>query len=195
MNPFTVGRPGRRAIAPCMVLLAGLALSGCSDARKALGMEKSTPDEFKIVNRAPLSLPPDYALRPPQPGASRPQEQGTPEQARQAVLGAGGTQARPAVPAAASAGEAAFLAKVGTSRSDPRIREMVDRESVALAEADRTFLDRLVFWRKPDAPGTVVDPQREAQRLRENQALGRSATEGDTPTIRRRKKGALEGIF
>jgi Protein of unknown function (DUF3035) len=72
---------------------------------------------------------------------------------------------------------------------------MVDRESVALAEADRTFLDRIVFWRKPDEPGTVVDPQREAQRLRENQALGRSVTDGDTPIIRRRKKGALEGIF
>jgi hypothetical protein len=41
----------------------------------------------------------------------------------------------------------------------------------------------------------VVDPQAEAQRLRENQALGKPVTDGDTPIIRRRKKGALEGIF
>jgi hypothetical protein len=185
----------RRQIAlPAMLLAAGLAVSACGDTRKALGFDKAPPDEFKIVNRAPLSLPPDYALRPPTPGAARPQEQTIPDQARQVVLG-GQTQPRPAVPAGASAGEAALLAKVGAPRSDPRIRETVDRESAAIVDADRTFLDRIVFWRKPDEPGTVVDPQREAQRLRENQALGRSASDGDTPIIRRRRKGALEGIF
>jgi hypothetical protein len=194
MNPSSVGRPGRLAL-PAMMLAAGLALTGCGDARKAMGFEKSTPDEFKIVNRAPLSLPPDYSLRPPQPGAGRPQEQTVPEQARQVLLGAGGAQTRPAIPPGASAGEAALLAKVGTTQSDPRIRELVERDSATLADADRTFLDRIVFWRKPDEPGTVVDPEREAQRLRENQALGRPVTEGDTPIIRRRKKGALEGIF
>jgi hypothetical protein len=193
MNPPSVGRPGRLAL-PALMLAAGLAMSGCGDTRKAMGFDKSTPDEFRIVNRAPLSLPPDYALRPPQPGAGRPQEQTVPEQARQVLLGASG-QPRPAAPPGASAGEAALLAKVGTTRSDPRIREMVDRDSVAVADADRTFLDRIVFWKKPDPPGTVVDPQAEAQRLRENQALGRPVTDGDTPIIRRRKKGALEGIF
>ncbi|HEX2113081.1 MAG TPA: DUF3035 domain-containing protein [Alphaproteobacteria bacterium] len=194
MKPCIAGRRPV-ALAPCLVLLASLALSGCGDARKALGFEKAPPDEFRIVSRAPLSLPPDYALRPPQPGAARPQEQTSPQQARQALLGAGGAPVRPAAPEGASPGEAALLAKVGTPRTDPRIRELVDRESTALAEADRTFFDRLVFWQKPPEPGTVVDPQREAQRLRENQALGRAATEGETPTIRRRRKGALEGIF
>lgn len=183
----------RRGAALVVLMVAGLAVSACGDTRKALGFDKAPPDEFRIVNRAPLSLPPDYALRPPAPGASRPQEQTSPDQARQVVFGS--TQARPAVPAGASASEAAFLAKVGAPRSDPRIRETVDRESAALADADRTFLDRIVFWRKPEDPGTVVDPQREAQRLRENQALGRSPSDGDTPIIRRRQKGALEGIF
>jgi hypothetical protein len=195
MKPCIAGSRGQVALVPCLALLAGLALSGCTDARKALGYDKSPPDEFRVVSRAPLSLPPDYALRPPAPGASRPQDQTSPQQARQALLGAGAAPSRPALPATASAGEGALLAKVGSPRNDPRIRELVDRESVALADADRTFFDRLVFWQKPPEPGSVVDPQREAQRLRENQALGRTATDGDTPTIRRRKKGALEGIF
>jgi hypothetical protein len=194
MNSLPVGRSRRLALT-AVILLGGLAISGCGDTRKALGFDKNKPDEFKIVNRAPLSLPPDYALRPPQPGASRPQEQTVPEQARQVLIGASGTAARPAAPAGVSAGEAALLAKAGATRSDPRIREMVDRDSVTLADADRTFLDRIVFWKKPDPPGTVVDPQAEAQRLRENQALGKPVTDGDTPIIRRRKKGALEGIF
>ncbi len=64
-----------------------LATGGCSNVKETLGLTKQSPDEFKVVSRAPLSMPPDYNLRPPTPGAPRPQE-GTPrDQAQQAVLG------------------------------------------------------------------------------------------------------------
>ena len=56
-----------------VAVLASLTLSGCSDARRALGYDKSAPDEFAVVSRAPLSQPPDLTLRPPTPGAVRPQ--------------------------------------------------------------------------------------------------------------------------
>jgi hypothetical protein len=94
-----------------------------------------------------------------------------------------------------SGGESALLTQAGAARVQPGIRDIVNQEASVLADADRTFVDRLIFWRKPDEPGVVIDPQREAQRLRENQALGRPVNEGDTPIIRRRQKGALEGIF
>src|SRR5258708_19942516 len=59
--------------------LAVAMLAGCGgDTRKVLGLDKVAPDEFKIVNRAPLSLPPDYALRPPDPRALRPPAQTIP---------------------------------------------------------------------------------------------------------------------
>ena len=45
------------------------AMAACS----ALG-GKNPPDEFAITTKAPLVVPPDYALRPPKPGESRPQE-------------------------------------------------------------------------------------------------------------------------
>src|SRR4051794_23886353 len=112
MKLSIAGPRGTAALAPCLALLAGLAMSGCSDTRKALGYDKAPPDEFRIVSRAPLSLPPDYALRPPQPGAGRPQEQSTQEQARQVLLG--NTAPRQTIPPGASAGEAALLGKVGT---------------------------------------------------------------------------------
>ena len=41
----------------------------------------------------------------------------------------------------------------------------------------------------------MIDAEAEAKRLRENSALGRPATEGKTPTIERKKKALLEGIF
>src|SRR5882672_3746842 len=65
---------------------AMLALSGCGGGvRQALGMTKHSPDEFLTVTHAPLTLPPDYTLRPPEPGAPRPQEGTAAEQAQTAL--------------------------------------------------------------------------------------------------------------
>ena len=33
-------------------------LTGCSSARDIVGLSKQSPDEFEVVTRAPLSLPP-----------------------------------------------------------------------------------------------------------------------------------------
>ena len=74
-------------VAVAVVLLAGLGLSGCQSASKALGMSKVVPDEFRVVTKAPLVVPPDYALRPPAPGEPRPQELQPESAARAALLG------------------------------------------------------------------------------------------------------------
>ena len=51
------------------LLLIGVAgVAGCHTASRALGMTKVTPDEFRVVTKAPLTLPPDFSLRPPAPG-------------------------------------------------------------------------------------------------------------------------------
>ena len=42
-----------------------LALNSCSDIKKGLGMEKDLPNEFLIEKKAPLVMPPDYRLLPP----------------------------------------------------------------------------------------------------------------------------------
>jgi hypothetical protein len=184
------------ALGALALLTVSVGLGGCGDTRKALGYEKATPDEFRIVTRAPLSLPPDYSLRPPQPGATRPQEAFGAQAGRQAVLGA--SQARGAgagITDGLSPAESALLTRAGVDRADPTIRETVDRESSLLADADRNLLDKIIFWREPDPPGTVVDATKEAQRIRESQALGKGVSDGETPTIRRRRRGALEGIF
>jgi hypothetical protein len=188
-----------RTVLAIPILLLALGLGGCSEARRAVGWDKAPPDEFKILTRAPLAMPPDYGLRPPTPGAPRPQEGSTTDQARTAITG-GRPGARPGAAPAAGAGrpsaaEVALLEKAGADRADPAIRATVDREARAVADADRSFTDKLIFWREPEPPGTVIDAEREQQRLRENQALGRPANSGDTPIVRRRQRGLLEGLF
>ncbi len=174
-----------------------VALSGCGEARRQIGLEKAPPDEFAVLNRAPLSMPPDYSLRPPQPGATRPQEGSTSEQARQAILG-GRTQLKatqPLLTGARTQGEMTVLKSAGASEITPNIRQLVNEESSNLAEADKAFTDKLMFWGKPNEYSEALDPKQESQRIRENQALGKDMGDGSTPLIKRRHKAILEGIF
>jgi len=180
-----------RPLRPLLAAVALLALAGCSGFKEQLGLTKQSPDEFRVVSRAPLSLPPDYNLVPPAPGAPRPQE-GTPtDQARTAVFGGDpGAQ-----PLGTGASDQAFLDAAGAQNADPSIRQVVDAETRQYNEESSDFIEALIFWRDPVPPGTVVDPQAEQSRIQENQALGRPVTEGDTPTIERKEQGLLEGIF
>jgi len=176
-----------------------VALTACEGVREQFGLTKQAPDEFRVQARAPLSMPPDINLRPPQEGATRPQEGTTQDQARRAVFRAGDPAGGPAngtsSMAGRSPGERALLAAAGAERADPNIRAVVDSETGLLNEQDEGFLDFLVFWRDDEPPGTVVDADKESRRLRENAALGKDVTEGETPTIERRKKALFEDLF
>jgi len=176
-----------------------VALTACEGVKEQFGLGKQAPDEFRVEARAPLSMPPDFNLRPPAQGAARPQEGTTQEQARRAVFKADKPADGPAngtfSGAARSPSERALLAAAGAEKADPNIRAIVDSETGLLNEQDEGFLDFLVFWRDPEPSGTVVDAEKETRRLRENAALGRDVTAGETPTIERRKKALFEDLF
>lgn len=176
-----------------------LALGACQGVRDQLGLTKQSPDEFKVVARAPLTLPPEFTLRPPEPGIPRPQE-GTPaQQARQAIFRLEQPKAQPLEQEirvdGRSRGELSLLKAAGADNIDPAIRRTIDSETQRLNAESDDFIDALVFWRKKEDPGLVVDAAEEAKRLRENAALGKPVTAGETPTIERRKKALFEGIF
>ena len=183
-----------RIPASVALLAVPLALAGCgAETSRTLGFTRDAPDEFSVVTRAPLSLPPTLGELPaPRPGVPRPQElrgraAGEAAVAPASVYGVGASTAP-------SAGEMALLSQAGPQVSSG-IRGTVDQESLRLAQPDRNLVDRLMFWRDPPPPGTVVDPQREAQRLRENAALGRQAGDGETAIIQRKRQGLFQGLF
>ena len=89
--------------------VAAMGLAGCTAAGRALGITKVTPDEFRIVTKAPLTVPPDYSLRPPAPGEPRPQELQPESAARNALLGVRQGEAR-------SEGEKLLATKAGGRR-------------------------------------------------------------------------------
>ena len=180
--------------------LTCLAVVGCSDGLKEkIGLSKRSPDEFSVVTRAPLSLPPDFNLRPPRPGAVRPQEGTAQSRARRAIFSLDGTTRMTDLRSdfqseGFSASEASFLTRIGAQDNPDDIRARIDRETRSIVRTDDDFTDRLIFWKEAKEPGVVVDPAAESRRLQENSALGTRGA-GETPTISRESKAPLEDVF
>ena len=176
-----------------------LMLAGCSGVQEQFSLTSTPPDEFKVTTRAPLAVPPDFNLRPPAPGARRPQEGTATQQAKQVIFRASDGE-KPGIEEAMPAdgrtlGERALLIEAKADQTHSDIRQVVERESKTLREEDGYLYDILVFWRDEEPPGRIIDAEAEAKRLQENAALGKPATEGQTPTIERRKKALFEDIF
>ena len=172
-------------ILPAMVVTA-LSLSGCSKTKEQFDFSKKAPDEFKITTRAPLEMPPNYQLRPPRPGAQRPQEDTAIEEAKQAVFGVESTQPQQQAEPMTQ-GEAILLQKSGANAIDPNIREKLDAEADEIAKEETPTLDRIlgkVSGKQADAPATVVDPIKETERIIQNKEQGKPVTDGETPTVK-----------
>lgn len=186
-----------KILTPVALATLAFALGGCGIFDNVGNSRKVSPDEFKIVSHSPLTMPPNADLRPPRPGEPRPQETSPTDQAKEALspVMAGRVQAAAnSKQGAGDASERALIAKASTSGVDPNIRSTVNRDSRVLADQDKTFVDSLIFWRDDQPRGTVLDPTKEQQRLRDSEASGKPST-GTTPTIERRQRGLLEGIF
>lgn len=166
-----------------LVLIAGLSfgLSACSSAKDKLGLNKQVPDEFMVVKNAPLSMPPDYSLMPPRPGAPRPQDVATSEAARTVVFGEE-APTQPQQPTTSNA-ESLLLQQAGTNEANTNIRRIVDAESAEIKRENQTVIEKLT-GSGGDGPGaTVVNAKEEAQRLKKNSVEGKPVTAGETPSI------------
>ena len=140
----------RGLIALSTLCLAGpLLMAGCSNFKKSVGLEPTLPDEFAVESRAPLTIPPDFELRPPQPGAARPQEKTADQQAKQVM-----EQAGPGEP--------------GKQASDFRLRRSEDglpdigapsgqAPDQSAAVADKSLSSKLLDYQGTSETGTPVE--------------------------------------
>jgi hypothetical protein len=190
MNPLRRRRFTVVAGAAVAVALA-LPLGACEGVRDQLGLNKSSPDEFNVVTRAPLTLPPDYNLRPPDPGAP-PSGETTVQDRVKAALNIS-TSDQTSGPT--TAGENALLERAGVTEAAPDIRRLINEDNAIYAEDNDGFVDSLIFWQDGGEIGVIVDPTRENQRLQEAEALGETPTGDDTVIIEKREEGLFEGLF
>ena len=146
-------------------------LSACSDFRKAVGTEKSSPDEFQVVVRPSLVLPPNFSSRP---------------------TAATGTQTAATVASDAQAQASVLLGARETGASDysdvfafdkivEDVRSKVDEETAGI-KFERRLPIQVLFGGLPDV-GPVIDKMAEDRRIRRNRLENRSLSYGATPAI------------
>ena len=104
----------------------------------------NSPDEFRVVKKAPLVVPPDYNLRPPEPGQGLPFEV---DPTRAGTASAFGTD----IGQDASAAERALVAAAGANAVSPVVREQVDWEEARVIRKSQSVSDRVMSWEGPDA--------------------------------------------
>ncbi len=116
-----------------VVVVAGMAVLGLLAGCGKRGYDRARPDEFAVARQAPLIIPPDFALVPPQPGAARTQGNNPQAQAVEALFGG---------PAARSAGEAGVVDQAGgASAATPGIRSGVGDPQTNVIDKGQTTND------------------------------------------------------
>ncbi len=169
-----------------------LAACGGSSVKETLGIDRRAPDEFRVVSRPPLSVPPQFDLRPP--GIEGVDTQSaTRDKAQAVVLGndtgavKADTKVLPVVakpvgkPISSSAAESGFLQKAGAAEANPNVkRELAEKKiNEQVKHEDDSWWDRVTTI--PADKDPVVKAQDESERLKKNEEEGKPVTEGETP--------------
>ncbi len=176
-------------------ILLPFVLAGCDGTKEQLGLGRQVPDEFAVVKKAPLTMPPDYSLRPPQPGAPRPQEKTASEKAFESLSGNAIPDGRnqnarkyandfESASQSLSDSEIMFLQQAGAHKARPGIRELVDQETAESAQRDEPVVQKLmgIEVQDSDPEASIVDAPEEFKRIQRNKEEGKDITEGETPS-------------
>ncbi len=212
LRPFATLTPplrgSLRTTASALVMLLALTACESGSVQETLGLSRTAPDEFTVVSRPSLSVPPEFNLRPPKPGEP-PRGASADEQARAALLG---KEAKPtetidsivdpknptAVPPVLEssgptvAGDA-LLKRAGADMAKDDIRDLLggDAERKDANKEAKSLIERLSGGKKEP----VVDAKKEAERLRDNKDKGKPVTEGEVQVEKPKSPTVIDRIF
>ena len=201
----------RITVKPCLILLP-LLLAACDNGgmRETLGLTRDAPDEFTVVSRPPLSMPPDFTLRPPKPGEA-PRGTSSDEKARSLLIGKTpsvtlkdarqleqptvDTAVTPVMESDVLSGSASnILKRAGADKADDDIRDKLSSDAATPRDNSdaKTLLDQIDGKEKNEP---TVDAKKEAERIRTDKDNGKPITDGDTPNDATAKKSLIDRIF
>ncbi len=140
----------RNLLRGCVLLGVACSLASCDSIRDAAGLTKQPPDEFAVVTKAPLIIPPDFNLHPPKPGAP-PLNQVAPTTAAQQALYSGDPNAiANAVTGDYSQAEKLLLANSGGAVADSSIRRTIAADNTKAEDTNPSLTDSLLFGESKD---------------------------------------------
>jgi Protein of unknown function (DUF3035) len=151
---------------------AGLAIAlvGCDSVREAAGVTKEPPDEFAVVTKAPLIMPPDYNLKPPKPGAAPMNQVSPTEDAAATLYGEDPAQIAAQMPNDYSHAEKLLLANTGGAVADHDIRRQLTADARSMEETNDTLENKLLFQTKDLNAGAPLDADAEKAKIDANKS-------------------------
>ncbi len=162
---------GKRTHLAVLLLAAASLLAGCDSFRSAMGSDKDSPDEFAVVTKAPLIMPPDFNLKPPKPGAPPANQVSATQSAQAALFNTDPATAAASMPGTMSMGEKLLLSYAGAANADSSIRQVIAAENKKMQASDEGFTNDIMFWQKPSAQNDpAVDADAEARKQAQQKA-------------------------
>lgn len=141
-----------------------LSLSACESIRNFVA-GKEPPDEFAVVTKAPLIIPPDYNLKPPKPGIA-PLNQASPTQSAEAALYSDDPKAvASSISGNYSEAEKMLLAQTRAASASDSIRQQIAADNSNQQSADESFTDQLLFGSSASTADAPLDADAEKARL------------------------------
>ena len=136
--------------------VASMALSGCDSFRNTFGLDHYQPDEFKVSENPPLSIPKDYKLRPPAGSGN-----GAEDSVGRVVSPSSGIQAQSlllgssaaSTPSVSKAQSEQSLLSMASSQQQavPNIRETVNREAAVSTNVSDALIQKIMSWKEEAA--------------------------------------------
>ncbi len=193
-------------------LLLATACTGNS-VREMVGIDSRAPDEFRVVSRPPLSVPPQFNLRPPAVGdganpyaTDRKAEAlitgnavETPQSGQTFTLKSGDAQTAvqpvaqsPVSGMAGSSAESQLLLNAGANNVDPTVRQTLIEEKYVRQE-EKQEEGWWEIWSDDDE--ATVNPSKESERIQKNQDEGKPVNEGEVPVVDPKGESTLRRIL
>jgi hypothetical protein len=156
--------------------LAGVAFlaAGCTAFDEAVGRSKNAPDEFQVVVRPPLTLPPGFARRP---GDEEDEQRQTTRVT--SITGDAVTVSDQVLTSARAADGSIFDAVLGTDDRLADIRNIIDTETLGI-QIDRRLPVDILFGGTPNV-GPNLNAFEEDRRIRRAREEGKPVNEDPTP--------------
>ena len=195
-----------------LLIVMCVSVIGCQgNVRENLGLRKQAPNEFKVISNPPLSVPPEFFVRPP--SQAQFSDSVVDKSAKDVVFEPASSDFSFDVSAVngelgvsyddLSEGEKSFLSLIGASEANPNIKQLLNEEEAreldVMAQEDGKIFSKFTSFTKKlrgDEEGdSLVNANKERERIITNKQEGKSVLNGDTPVVEPTNKGVLGRIF
>ena len=160
-------------------------LYGCGGVKEKIGLIKKAPDEFQVYESKPLSVPPNFELRPPSEGAI-----GIEDDNKDILF-----PDKDETDEELTLSDEILLIEVGEKETKANIRKIINDEN-SIEEVDKSIIDKIlnfeaVFEEKSNDQLEEIDPAKEKERIEKLEKEGK-IIKGANDAVIIEKEGSLD---